>query len=84
VLLFGATMLRTPEPVWTPNIAPVASEHVATIVPPKLEPIGLTIERPWDHGEHGLLKLYGEIEFMRLARDGRTLAIGLSHGAEHH
>jgi WD40 repeat protein len=44
----------------------------------------MTIESPWGEGLHGRLKLDGEIEFMRLACDGRTLAIGLSRGDQHH
>jgi serine/threonine protein kinase/WD40 repeat protein len=45
---------------------------------PALPPDGMTIEQPWTAEQNGTIHARGEMEFLRLAPDGRTLAWGVS------
>lgn len=45
---------------------------------PALPPEGMTIEQPWTEAQNGTILARGEMEFLRLATDGRTLAWGVS------
>jgi hypothetical protein len=45
---------------------------------PALPPEGMTIEQAWTKSQNGTILARGEMEFLRLAPDGRTLAWGVS------
>ena len=47
---------------------------------PALPLAGFTIEQPWTDAQDGLFQANGEMEFLTLAPDGRTLAWGTSEG----
>jgi serine/threonine protein kinase len=64
---------------------PVGNEIVAAdrqtppmVRRPALPADGMTIEQPWTPEQNGTILSRGEMEFLRLAPDGRTLAWGVS------
>ncbi len=67
------------------NNAVVAAESFKknsppAVLRPALPPDGMTIEQEWSTEQNGTFLARGEMEFMRLAADGRTLAWGVSEG----
>lgn len=56
-------------------VSPTQSEPTAR---PALPLEGVKVERRWSPDQNGLLHTTGEMEFMRLAPDGRTLVWGVS------
>ena len=68
----------------TASPAASSAEAVASDLPrperPALPMAGMTISTPWTSQQNGTILTDGEMEFMRLAPDGKTLAWGTSEG----
>lgn len=86
-VLLVALLLRgyDPHPQRAGNAqSPAAPAALSSTAPlrPALPVEGFTIEKPWTETHDGLFQAHGEMEFMTLAPDGRTLAWGISEGID--
>ncbi|WP_254508376.1 serine/threonine-protein kinase [Anatilimnocola floriformis] len=63
-----------------PSVPVVAAREIPKPERPALPPEGMTVEAAWSPQQNGTFVTDGELEFLRLAPDGRTLAWGISEG----